>query len=265
MKFRSMQSLAVMSLVAGATRVATAAEPASPWSLSISGGDSIGESGALRSPISTTFSDLGTLDPALSGSSGTLRLDKLRYEDVFRRRFDTGLELDYSFNDNLQSYGRFGYTSLGAHESTIGALESTAIGSPEAVRAHFAEANNMSFELGSRYLWMTGTAWKPFAGFSLGATHLDAMTATLSAPDLTTDLNDLRFTRGGTVFSQSLQTGVDYTPNEAFDLRFAIDADHFGKPSNGDDPRLTSLGFGPNDDARSFWSFPVSVAAAFHF
>jgi hypothetical protein len=265
MKFRSMQILTVVSLIAGASRVATAAEPASPWSLSISGGDSIGESGSLRSPITTPFSDLGTLDPALSGTSGTLRLDRLRYEDVFRRRFDTGLELDYSFNDNLQSYGRFGYTSLGAHMSTIGSLEGISLDSPAAVRAHFAEANNMSFELGSRYFWATGTDWKPFAGFSLGATHLDAMSATLNSPDLATDLSDLRFTRGGTVFSQSLQTGVDYTPSEAFDLRFAIDAAHVGKPPSGDDARLTSLGFGPNDDARGFWSFPVSVAAAFHF
>jgi hypothetical protein len=46
MKFRSMQILTVVSLVAGAARVAMAADPASPWSLSISGGDSIGESGS---------------------------------------------------------------------------------------------------------------------------------------------------------------------------------------------------------------------------
>jgi hypothetical protein len=149
--------------------------------------------------------------------------------------------------------------------SDIGTLESPALGAPAAVRAHFAEANNMSFELGSRYFWPTGTDWKPFAGLALGATHLDAMTATLFSTALATDLNDLRFTRGGTVFSQSVQTGVDYTPNSSFGLRFAVDADHIGKPPNGDDPRLAELGFGPNDEARSFWSFPVSVAASFHF
>ena len=265
MKFRSMSILTVVSLIAGAARVAAAAEPSSPWSLAISGGDSVGESGALRSPITSSLSDLGALDPTLSGTSGTLRLDKLRYEDVFRRRFDTGLELDYSFNDNLQSYGRFGYSSFGGHTSTIGSLESPSLDSPAAVRAHFDEANNMSFELGSRYFWPTGTAWKPFAGFALGATHLDAMSATISSADLAADLNDLHFTRSGTVFSQSLQTGVEYTPNDAFGLRLAIDADHLGKPSNADDPRLTALGFGPNDDAHSLWSFPVSVAASFKF
>ena len=265
MKFRSMPILTVLSLVAGAARVAVAAEPSSPWSLSISGGDSIGESGSLRSSVTTTFSDLGALDPTLSGSSGTLRLDKLRYEDIFRRRFDTGLELDYSFNDNLQTYGRFGYDALGGHESTIGTVSSDSGGSPEAVRAHFADADNKTFELGSRYFWNTGTDWRPFAAVALGATRLEAMTATITSADPSADLADLRFTRGGTVFSQSLQTGVDYTPNSAFGVRLAIDADHFGKPLNGDDPRLTGLGFGPNDDAHSLWSFPVSIAANYHF
>ncbi len=112
MKLRSIQILTVLSLVAGATRVATAAEPSSPWSLSISGGDSLDEQGSLRTPRTTDFTDLGALDPSLSGTSGTLRLDKLNYEDLFRRRFDTGLELDYSFDENLQTFGRLGYTSF---------------------------------------------------------------------------------------------------------------------------------------------------------
>ena len=263
MKFHSM--LTAVTVIAGAARVATAADVASPWSLSISGGDSIGESGALRSPALTTFSDLGTLDPSLSGSNGTLRLDRLRYDDLFQRRFDTGLELDYSFNENLQSYGRFGYDSLGGRTRTIGELDSSSLDSPAAVRARFADADNMSLELGSRYIWSTGTNWRPFAGFALGATRLDAMRASITSPDLTTDFSDLRFTRTATVFSQSLETGVDYTPSEAVGLRFSIDASHIGTPPNADDARLAGLGFGPTNDAHSLWSFPVSVAASYRF
>src|SRR4051794_16115000 len=111
MKFRSMQILTILTVIAGASRVAGAAEPASPWSLSISAGDSMGESGSLRTSMDASFSDLGTLDPSLSGQPGTLHLDSLKYEDIFHRRYDTGLELDYSFSNNLQSFGRFGYAS----------------------------------------------------------------------------------------------------------------------------------------------------------
>ncbi|MEJ0039137.1 MAG: hypothetical protein WDO68_24290 [Gammaproteobacteria bacterium] len=265
MKFRSIQILTVLSVAAGAARVVAAAEPSSPWSLSISGGDSISESGSLRTPATTTFTDLGALDPALSGTSGTLRLDKLRYEDLFRRSFDTGLELDYSFNPNLQSYGRFGYASLDGRTRTIGALDNALLDTPAAVRAHFANADNMTFEFGSRYFWTTGTDWRPFAGFALGSTHLDSMHATVTSTALASDLTNLRFTRTATIFSQSLETGVEYTPSSAFGVRLSVDADHVGKPPNADDARLTGLGFGPNDDAHSLWSFPVSIAANYRF
>ena len=265
MKSRSIQILAILSVVAGATRVATAAEPASPWSLSISGGDSVDEFGSLRTPRTTDFTDLGTLDPTLTGTTGTLRLDKLKYEDLFRRRFDTGLELDYTFNDNLQSFGRFGYTSLGGRTTTIGQLDGASFDSPAAVRAHWADADNTSFELGSRYFWSTGSDWRPFAGLAIGATHLDGMRATLTSADLPTDLNNLRFTRSGTVFSQSLQTGVEYTPSPALGLRFGVDVDHVGRPHDTDDPQLESLGYGPNDQAHSMWSIPVSIAANYRF
>lgn len=262
---KSVKILAMFALVAGAVRAASAAEPSSPWSLSISGGDSVDESGALRRSALTSFGDLGTLDPSLGGASGALRLDRLRYEDLFRRRFDTGLELDYTFDRNLQSYGRFGYDSLGGRTTSIGALNGASFTSPSPVRARFASADNMSLELGSRYLWSTGTSWRPFAGFSLGATYLDAMHARISVPELAMDFGDQRFTRTGTVFSQRLETGVDYSPSADFGLRFSLDADHIGRPPNADDAQLAELGFGPGNDAHSLWSFPISVAARYQF
>src|SRR6185369_16372028 len=119
--------------------------------------------GALRTSMDAGFTDLGPLDPALSGQSGTLHLDSLKYEDIFRRRYDTGLELDYSFSDNLQSFGRFGYNSLTGRTSAIGTLESTSLAAPATIHAHFDDADSMSLQLGSRYLWATGSDWRPFA------------------------------------------------------------------------------------------------------
>lgn len=201
----------------------------------------------------------------MSGQSGTLHLDSLKYEDIFHRRYDTGLELDYSFSNNVQSFGRFGYASLAGRTSTIGTVDSLSLAAPATIHARFADADNMSLQLGSRYLWTTGTDWRPFASFALGATHLDEMRADITSTDLATSIPDLRFARAGTVFSQSLSSGVDYTPNSAFGLRFSIDADHLGKPPSGDDARTSLLGFGPNDGSHDIWSFPVSVAASYRF
>jgi opacity protein-like surface antigen len=265
MKYRSVQILTAVALIAGAARTASAADQSGAWSLSILGGDSVGESGSLRSPGRTTITDLGSLDPALAGASGTLSLDRLKYEDLFKRRFDTGLELDYSFTDNLQTYGRFSYESLGGRTRGLGELSGEAITSPTFVTARFADEDNSSLELGSRYYWSTGSNWRPFAGVALGATHMDAIRASLATPTALPDLNNLRFTRTGTVFSQSAETGVEYNPTQEFGVRLSLDASHFGAPPSADDARLTGLGFNPGDDARGRWSFPVAIAANYHF
>jgi hypothetical protein len=265
MNTRHVRVCTVLTFIAGATASASAAAQQSPWSVSILGGDSVATAGSLRAPGTATVTDLGALDPALAGSSGTLSLDKLRYEDLFRRRYDTGLELDYSFSHSLQTYGRFSYEGLGGRTRSFGELTSASLASPSMLSARFADADNTSLELGSRYLLFTGTSWRPFAGVSLGATHLDAIRASLTSPDLSLDLQNVRFTRPGTVFSQSLEAGVEYDPSSSFGVRFSADAQHVGTPPSANDPALASLGLNAGNDARSRWAFPVSIAAAYYF
>jgi opacity protein-like surface antigen len=253
-----------LALAAGAARVASA-DTDSPWSVAVYGGDSVGESGSLRSPGATTLPNLGTRDPALNGVGGTMRFDKLDYEDIFHRRFDTGLELDYSLSENLQTFGRLGYDALEG-QTRRAAFFSTETGSPgEPLRARFADQDNKSIELGSRYLWPTVSAWQPYAGLSLGATRLDAIRADFSTADGGIDMHNVRFTRPATVFSQSLEAGVEYNPSRNFGVRFSVDADHMGVPQSAHDPALTGLGYDTAHDAEGRWSFPVAIAAAFHF
>jgi hypothetical protein len=221
-------------------------------------------SGSLRGPSSASV-DLGRLDPALNGTSGTLSLDNLRYEDVFKRQYGVGAELGYSLNDNLQSFARFSYEGLGGQTRGFGTLSSSAAASPEALTARFSDADNFSFDLGARYYWLTGTEWKPFAGAALGATHLDGMHANIASANGAFDLQDVRFTRPGTVFSQTLEAGVEYNPSTALGVRLGVDAQHSGSPPSGDDPRLSALGLNAGHDAESRWSFPLTLAASYSF
>src|SRR5262245_49846280 len=109
MNTRNVRILVALALTGGAVRGAYAADANDPWTVSIFGGDSVGISGSLRAPGSFTITDLGALDPALAGESGTLSLDKLNYDDLFRHRYDAGMEVGYSFSNNLQSFGRVSY------------------------------------------------------------------------------------------------------------------------------------------------------------
>ena len=124
MNTRHVRMLTVLALSGGALPSAYAATPDDAWSMSIFGGDAVAESGSLRDPGHVSITDLGTLDPALIGNAGTLSLDKLHYNDLFRRRYDTGLEVGYSFNDNLQSFGRLSYDGQTGRSRRIGTLTS---------------------------------------------------------------------------------------------------------------------------------------------
>ena len=75
----------------------------------------------------------------------------------------------------------------------------------------------------------------------------------------------VRFTRGDTVFSQSLETGVEYDPGNNFGLRIGVEADHSGVASNAHDPKLLALGYDRDNDAQARWAFPVAVAATWRF
>lgn len=267
MNSRHVGFFTALALVAGA-RGAYADTPDSPWGIAVYGGDSVAETGSLRgprAPFQETLPNLGTLDPALTGSTGAVSLDKLRYEDLFRRSFNTGLELNYSLSDALQSYARFSYSAYDGRTRDAGVLTSDALGGSEPLRARFNDQDNKELEIGSRYLWQTGTAWQPFAGVALGATRLDDISATFTVPNTSIDLTNVRFTRAATVFSQSVEAGVEYNPSRAFGVRFSVDADHVGDQPSANDPALAQLGFDPGHDATSRWSFPVAVAAAYHF
>jgi hypothetical protein len=263
MSTRNFGILASLALIAGA-RAANADNAEGSWGVAVYGGDTVTEAGSLRSPISTTIPDLGTVNPALSGTSGTLSLDKLKYDDLFRQSFDTGLELNYSFN-NLQTYTRFSYDELDGRTRRVGFLSTDALGGSEPLRARFADEDNKSLEIGSRYFWPTGTAWQPFAGVALGATRLDAIRANYLTPDAAIDVANVRFTRPATVFSQSVETGVEFDPNTNFGVRFSVDANHMGDPPSAHDPALSALGYDASHDAEGRWTFPVAIAASYHF
>lgn len=264
MKLKTVQILSIASLIGGAANLASAADKDGPWSLSLIGGNSVSTSGTLTSPRSATV-DLGKLDPALTGDSGTLSVDKLKYDDIFDRQFNVGAELGYALSDHLQPFARFEYESLNGRTTQLGRISSTALPSVGALSARFADADNYSFDLGARYFWRTGSAWQPFAAAAIGATHLDGISALVKSDGGALDLGNVRFTRSGTVFSQMAEAGIEYRRSDAFGVSLSVDANHTGAPQSADDARFSAAGVNPGRDAEDSWSFPVTIAASYHF
>lgn len=254
----------LLALISGAANTASAADEESPWSLSILGEGAFSMSGSLKEPGSFALPNLGSLDPALAGTPGTVSFDKLRYDDIFGTRYGAGVELDYALNDNVQTYGRIGYEALAGHSRRFAQLTGESLPT-ELVRANFDDADNVSYQIGSRYRWSTDDAWQPFVGLALGATHLDAMRAGLTSTNPDFGLKTVDFTHSDTVFSQSAEAGIDINPSRAFDLRLSVDADHYGVPHSANDPTLAALGVQAGHDAESRWAFPVEISASYNF
>jgi hypothetical protein len=258
--------LSAVALTTVAVQSAHAADDKeSPWSLSAFGGSAVGFTGSLRNPEITSIPDLGTLDPGLAESSGSVTMNNVLYDDIFGHGHDVGLELGYAFSRNLEGFGRVTYEGLAGQTTAIGSLSGEALLSPQPLMASFEDADSWSFELGSRYFWPTSSAWRPFADVALGATRMDALTASLQVPDTSIDLPDVRFTRAGAVFTQSVGGGIEYAPSRNFGLLFAANAEHIGSLPQSNDEGLRELGLDTTQNPEGRWAFPITVTASYRF
>lgn len=241
------------------------AKEANPWSVAVYVGDAVSGTGTFRNPHTESIANLGTLDPALTGTSGTLKLDELRYHEAYHNRFSTALEIGYAANENLQVFGRFSYDARQGRAHDIGTLSSSGLASPQRVVAHFGNSDSRGLEVGARYLWLTSEKWRPYVSLSLGSTRTDDMNASVTVTNTAIDIKQVRFAKAGSTFSQSFETGVEYNPSKRLGVRFSVRANHVGTPPSGQDPQLEALGFKGGDDAGSRVDYPVSVAAVYRF
>src|SRR4030095_15601667 len=115
--------LSAVALTTAAVQSAHAADDKeSPWSLSAFGGSAVGFTGSLRNPEITSIPDLGTLDPGLAESSGSVTMNNVLYDDIFGHGHDVGLELGYAFSRNLEGFDRVTYEGLAGQTTAIGSL-----------------------------------------------------------------------------------------------------------------------------------------------
>jgi opacity protein-like surface antigen len=250
----------LMALGLAAVPAAQAAD--SPWSVSVFGGGALAEDGQLRMPVTRSIADLGSIDPALSGTSGSIDLDRLNFNDLYRHRYLAGAEVDYDYLPDVQAFGRFNYESGDGRNRAIGSFTEGTDPTHTPIAGHFSDEDTWSLDLGTRVYFPVSESFRPFAGIALGATRVSGIKAALALPDETPDV---RFTRTGTVFSQSIEAGVQYAAMQNLDLRFAIDATHFGSLPAVRNPTTLEADLQTNQSTRDRWAFPVSLGAVYHF
>ena len=265
MNSRHFKILASFAIGTGGLTGVCAAAESSPWNIAVYAGDSVSGSGKFRGPQTAAIANLGTLDPKLSGTSGTLALDRLGYHEAYHNRFSAALEVGYALNENLETFGRFSYDARQGRERDIGSLSSSAFAAPQRVIAHFGNSDSRGLEVGARYLWLASERWRPYVALSLGSTRTDDMNASLNVGTTAINVRQVRFAKAGNTFSQSFETGVEYNPGRQFGVRFSVRANHVGTPPSDRDPQLAALGFNTGNDARNRVDYPVSLAGVYRF
>ena len=255
-----------LSVLLAATAPAThAATEDNPWGLQVYAGDSLGMHGDFSTNRLTAVPDLGPLVPDLAGTAGSVALTTITYEDMYRSRYNLGAELSYAVSERADAYARFGYNALDGETSTIGLIISPDLAKSDPIVGHFNDTDTYSLMLGSRYYVPTGNSWRIVGGAALGATRLHDMTGTLDIPDSSTTLAGLRFARATTVFSQSVEAGIDYHAPQNVDLQFTLAGEHMGAARAGNDPQLAALGFDTTHEGDGRWSFPLTLGATYRF
>jgi opacity protein-like surface antigen len=233
--------VALGSLAASAAQAAT---PDSPWGVTLFGGGAVAENGSLRMPNEGTLGG-----QALHGN----RLD---FDDLYNDRFQAGAELSYDLRPNVEAFGRFSYESGDGRVRPIGTLAA------QPIEARFADQDAWTLDVGSRFYFGTGETLRPFAGVSLGATRVAGIKASVALPE---EGQEVRFSRNGTVFSQSLEAGLQYAAMRNLDLRLSLDATHFGSLPAPRNPTPLEAELETRHSASEPWAFPVSIGAVYHF
>ena len=252
MKPRSASSLFAAACVAAAS-AAHALPLTDRASFGLFAGGDVGMTGTIRDSFNSP------------GADGTTTFNRLKFGDMYRNNYTAGGEFDYAVDSHLSGFIRGAYSKMGGANQEIGMLFSDSQG-VQTINAQFADANATKFDVGGRYLFGSGDTWRPFLGAAIGETRLSGTSAMVTETS-GASVARVELSRPSTVFSQRVETGVQYSPMPNFDVRLTAAADHSenGRPSG--DPNLALLGLA--DDNRSIvrghWDFPAEIGAVWHF
>jgi len=249
-----------LSLFAAACAAAASAAHAQPLgdnaSIELFGGANTSMPGSFRGQTES----LQATDPLRPTIYNDLKLS-----DAYNNRYNAGAEFDYAFNSRLTAFGRAAYSEFDGTSHQVGRFQPVLSGPSEPINAQFEDTATREFDVGARYTFAPGAKLRPFVGAALGATHLSATRAEFDHVD-DPGRTPVELSRAGNVFEQRMETGLQYSPMEHFDLRLTAAATHLDAGKTSQDPNLTLVGLDSgHSELRGHWDYPAELGAVWHF
>ncbi|MEJ0085556.1 MAG: hypothetical protein WDO72_07735 [Pseudomonadota bacterium] len=249
-----------LSVFAAACAAAASAAHAAPLTDNLSIEMFAGGNAAMPGSFRGQTLPLETADPA-----GSTVYHDLKFADAYDQRYTAGAELDYAFNPRITAFGRAAYSQFDGSTHEIGRFEPEAPAAFESVNARFHDTATREFDLGTRYTFAPGAKLRPFVGAAVGATRLSATRAEFDHVS-DTGRTPVELSRAATVFQQRVETGLQYSPMENFDLRLTAAASHLDAGRRSDDPNLAAVGLdSAHGELRGHWDYPAELGAVWHF
>ena len=211
--------------------------------------------------IPGSFSDGPT--HLVNTTAGDISYDRVHFDNAYDHRYTGGAEFDYAFSPNVSTYARASYAEFNGEKHEIGSLFGDNGKVP--INAQFEDNTQRQLDLGARYTFSPESRFRPFVGLALGASDLSATRAMIDNP-VEGGTTRVMLAKGGTVFEQRLETGVQFSPLDNFDIRLTAAASHLGGQKASDDPNLALLGVTPtHSTVGTRWDYPAELGAVWHF
>ena len=206
-----------------------------------------------------------TVPPQVGDPAGAVVYDDLKFADAYHDRYSLGAEYDYALRPNLALFGRYAYQAVNGEQVSVGNFTSTNFDLDQPVRAKFSDTNTQELDVGARYDFAPMKGIRPFVGVAPGAERLAPTRAEFRNIGNTGTTSVVQG-ESDTVFQQRVETGLQFSPADKFDLRLSVAANHVDADTKSSDPDLALVGLDNTQaDVRSHWEYPVELGGVWKF
>ncbi len=250
------------SLVSAHSIVAHANE--GRWTTTVWAGPVFTPEGTMYGGGSADIADLGTLDPSLADSSGSITANHLSFGKVFRTGAALGAEMTYGASQQFEPFVRLSYSRLGGDNLTLGEITSASVATPAKISANFDSLNSSSLVVGARYFFQNASALEPFVSGYVGVNHTDTLYADIAVPDLAVREDRRELIPNATHFAAGIDTGVSYALGDSASLRFSVGADRVAT-HRATTAAFDSLGIDGARLSERRWTIPAALGVTYRF
>jgi hypothetical protein len=207
-----------------------------------------------------------TVPLEITDPDGSVVYNDLKFEDAYNDRYSVGAEYDYALRPNLDLFGRYAYQAFNGQEITVGSFSSPALDTTQPVAARFSDTHTQELDVGARYDFAPMHGIRPFVGLALGAEKLAPTRAGFLNVAGPGTITNVVLGESDTVFQQRVETGLQFSPGEKFDVRLSVAANHVDADTRSSDPDLALVGLDNTQaDVRSHWEYPVELGGVWKF